>query len=564
MSAENMSIEPEPASRAETGDDAKLENQTKEQLLETISKLPKEDLVKFLLLSQQNTNQTSLSKNDKEKEKSKKKSKKDKGFNFQDFNFCYVAFKLAYFGWNYCGFAIQPHTSPTIEEKLFDAFLSTKLIETKDFKKNNYSRCGRTDRGVSSFGQVIALNVRGSKKKDKFSKNDPQISNFLIPSDGETEKPTSLAVDYMKMLNHHLPSDIQILAASNVSSDFDARFSCTYRTYKYFFLKKDLDIELMEKAAQLFVGSHDFRNFCKISVESVHSERSLTRRIVHIKIRPVFQITASNSSKNDENSPSRELFEIEICGFSFLWHQIRCMTSILFLIGKKLEDSSIITDLFDINKYPSRPQYPIASEKPLVLFDCGFEDIKWQYNATTSSNLGSNTQKIKNYFFGDSIEDVCVHSMDLFDESMISMAMYACFKNNVVNQSFVPFFMKSFVKNENLNSEIFETKPSKQNNKKAENFDNENLKKKLDIEVSRIGKTEENMFSIERVFEFWKNDIKPALLQQQFPNSKTKGKHVLIKNMPLSSSYDEKMKNNKKFQQQKEQEEEEDEDMDFE
>lgn len=39
-----------------------------------------------------------------------------------------------------------------LKAKLFDALMTTKLIE--DPLKSNYSRCGRTDKGVSAFGQV--------------------------------------------------------------------------------------------------------------------------------------------------------------------------------------------------------------------------------------------------------------------------------------------------------------------------------------------------------------------------------------------------------------------------
>jgi tRNA pseudouridine38/39 synthase len=60
-----------------------------------------------------------------------------------------------------------------------------------------------------------------------------------------------------------LPKDIRILAYSLVSPSFDARFSCIYRQYKYFFCKEQMDIELMNRAAGRLIGLHDFRNYCK-------------------------------------------------------------------------------------------------------------------------------------------------------------------------------------------------------------------------------------------------------------------------------------------------------------
>lgn len=48
-----------------------------------------------------------------------------------------------------------------------------------------------------------------------------------------------------------------------VPDSFDARFSCTGRTYKYFFISTGRDIEKMKAGAAKILGEHDFRNFCK-------------------------------------------------------------------------------------------------------------------------------------------------------------------------------------------------------------------------------------------------------------------------------------------------------------
>ncbi len=94
----------------------------------------------------------------------------------------------------------------------------TRLIE--DRNKSNYHRCGRTDKGVSAFQQVVSLDVR--------SKVDPV-----------TKKET---INYCDMLNHVLPKNIRMLAWAPVRPDFSARFDCNRRTYKYFFPRGDLDL----------------------------------------------------------------------------------------------------------------------------------------------------------------------------------------------------------------------------------------------------------------------------------------------------------------------------------
>ena len=70
-------------------------------------------------------------------------------------------------------------------------------------------------------------------------------------------------------------------------------------------------------------------------------------------------------------------------GSGFLWHQIRCIVALLLLIGQGREEISLIKSLLDIEKYPSTPNYQIASEQPLVLFDCQFEGIQWIYDPST-------------------------------------------------------------------------------------------------------------------------------------------------------------------------------------
>jgi tRNA pseudouridine38/39 synthase len=51
-------------------------------------------------------------------------------------------------------------------------------------------------------------------------------------------------LDYPKLLNRVLPADIKVLAWCPAPPDFSARFDCKERTYKYFFPRGDLDIEV--------------------------------------------------------------------------------------------------------------------------------------------------------------------------------------------------------------------------------------------------------------------------------------------------------------------------------
>ena len=54
------------------------------------------------------------------------------------------------------------------------------------------------------------------------------------------------------------------------------------------------------------------------------------------------------------------------------------MMNVLFMIGRGDEDPSVIDDLLDVEKIPSRPEYDYAPGENLILSDCGFEDMQWQ------------------------------------------------------------------------------------------------------------------------------------------------------------------------------------------
>lgn len=127
-------------------------------------------------------------------------------------------------------------------------------------------------------------------------------------------------------------------------------------------MRRDLDIEKMRTAAQFLVGKHDFRNFCRIDPNCHVYERNVRS----------FEIVECPGQRADD--PSQQMFRCEVFGRAFLWHQVRCMVEVLFLIGSGQEEPSIIPRLLDIAQTPRKPQYDMASDLPLVLHDCYFAD----------------------------------------------------------------------------------------------------------------------------------------------------------------------------------------------
>eukprot|EP00405_Crypthecodinium_cohnii_P010047 CAMPEP_0206437690 /NCGR_PEP_ID=MMETSP0324_2-20121206/11186_1 /ASSEMBLY_ACC=CAM_ASM_000836 /TAXON_ID=2866 /ORGANISM="Crypthecodinium cohnii, Strain Seligo" /LENGTH=477 /DNA_ID=CAMNT_0053905009 /DNA_START=70 /DNA_END=1503 /DNA_ORIENTATION=+ len=273
-----------------------------------------------------------------QEEKGAKKRKNRREFDWSKATFGHFVLKVAYVGTKYHGLAWQDPTAcpncPTVESKLFEALIKCHLIQ--DRVTCNYSRCGRTDKGVHAAGNYIALNLRLKTQKDGSLASDDY--------------------DYPSMLNGVLPSDVRILACTRAPEGFDARFSCKYRAYQYYFPLNGESLDRMQEAADLFVGAHDFRNFCKMDIENVTNYQ---RRVLSVCVREMPGGVA----------------EFSVTGTAFLWHQVRNMVAVLLLVGAGLEKPSIVTDLLDIDKNPRKPIYEPANESGLVLFDCGFEAL---------------------------------------------------------------------------------------------------------------------------------------------------------------------------------------------
>lgn len=385
----------------------------------------------------------------------------------------FIALKFAYLGQRYNGFEhANGNTTPlpTIEEELWKALRKTRLIfpanpaaegfaesagprsfqpYTVDWDGCDYSKAGRTDRGVSAFGQVIGIRVRSSRPK--FHPRPPKVpqgGQIDYEAQAEVLKDTppdkdwddiSDELPYVTLLNSVLPEDIRILAwCPRPPPGFDARFSCRERQYKYFFTQPAftptpgalglerrakakngapgskyregwLNIDAMKEAAKHFEGRRDFRNFCTLDLTKQISvfERMIYRadiELVDPKTNPLGYIgqpgfrALENCPSQARTEPSEtecpgtpQVYVFTLCGNAFLWHQVRHMMSILFLVGQGLESPSIVPELLDASKNPRKPGYEMASDAPLVLWDCVYPD----------ENSGSREDSLDWIYIGD-------------------------------------------------------------------------------------------------------------------------------------------------------------------
>lgn len=138
-------------------------------------------------------------------------------------------------------------------------------------------------------------------------------------------------------MNSLLPDDIAILDCEEAAPDFHARYSCIGKEYVYMILNRPckspfmadlalhypypLDIKLLEKAAQDFVGTHDFTSFCGTANRKEDSVRTVE----------YFRIEENES-----------LVKLIVKGDGFLYNMVRIMVgTLIFINEKKLAPDSI-------------------------------------------------------------------------------------------------------------------------------------------------------------------------------------------------------------------------------
>ncbi|CAJ1969140.1 unnamed protein product [Cylindrotheca closterium] len=339
----------------------------------------------------------------------------------------HVALRFYYDGADYNGLSqnLGQDTDNSIEKELFQALIKARLVDSRD--SCGYSRCGRTDRGVSSVGQVVALRLKSSipayatfdqegtkpVPNEELPKNEfSKISAWVYPRKKKQVDTSAPRVQkeiaeyaYSKILNNLLPVKIRILGWSPVSDEFSARFSCSSRTYRYFFAKRQMNLERIREGLAFMVGKHDFRNFCKMDVEKVYN---FERHIYDAKLAEL----------------GNGICYVQIHGQAFLWHQIRYIMAVLFMIGRGLEKADIVPELLNVTKYPGKPSYRLAEDTPLVLHDCGYPNLKIGYSVpnlwTTTCQLEKEWEdlmlaanQIRNCL--DSLRDVEVQKADVED-----------------------------------------------------------------------------------------------------------------------------------------------------
>ncbi len=214
---------------------------------------------------------------------------------------------LSYDGKKYAGWQIQPH-SISIQETIQKA-LSSLLKEPI-----NITSAGRTDSGVHAIEQT---------------------AHFIYIKELDEKQ-------LLYKLNCILPKDIRIKDISPISDDFHARFSATHKIYHYFlslknsknpftrdysfYLKKEIDVALLKKAALLFIGKNDFTSFANVG-------SSKSSPIKHLKRLDVIE--------------TEDGIRLEFEGDGFLYKMVRNIVGTLLDVAMKKITLDSIPKIFN-------------------------------------------------------------------------------------------------------------------------------------------------------------------------------------------------------------------------
>lgn len=203
------------------------------------------------------------------------------------------------------------------------------LLQYDGTKLNGWQKQGNTDNTIQGKLEAILertygtyIEVHGSGRTDAGVHALGQVANFHAPAVFSTEEIKSV-------LNEYLSKDIRVLQVNVADERFHARLSAKGKTYEYhidngavanvftrkFVMREEqpLDLEAMKKAAEYFLGTHDFKTFCA----NKKMKKSTVRTITSIEIK-------------EQNG----MVTISYTGNGFLYNMVRILTGTLIEVGR--------------------------------------------------------------------------------------------------------------------------------------------------------------------------------------------------------------------------------------
>jgi tRNA pseudouridine38-40 synthase len=263
---------------------------------------------------------------------------------------------IAYDGAAFSGFAYQPQFTTVI------GVLRTTLASTLHLKEEPVLvGAGRTDAGVHAFAQVVHVDLPSTLFKANRGPDPERLA---------------------RSLNKQLRGRVRVLRAMPVGDDFHARFSATWREYRYLVLETTppalalsnawcwavqgpLDVDAMNRAAAQALGTHDFRAFCRRPTNAPAGE-PLRRQVLSARWErledPFFL------------SPGEDpVLRLDIRAQSFCHNMVRCLVSSMVGVGQGKIPANIVKERLSSLKKDHLP--PPAPAAGLSLIGVGYGEF---------------------------------------------------------------------------------------------------------------------------------------------------------------------------------------------
>jgi tRNA pseudouridine38-40 synthase len=255
-----------------------------------------------------------------------------------------VRLLVAYDGTEFHGFAPNPGVRTVLGEL-------QRTISTVVRTPVELVGAGRTDAGVHAWGQVVS---------------------------GDIPAATDLG-DLAHRLNKVLAPAVSVRDARWTDGGFDARFSATWRRYRYevwnhpapnplaartsWHVPQPLLMWAMQAAGDPLVGEHDFTSFCrrpKLAPDAPEPPPSLVRRVLDVGWVAV------------DDSP---MLRFDIRATSFCHQMVRSIVGLMVDVGSGRRSAGEVNAV--LRARDRSVAGTVAPPHGLVLVDVGYDGVRW-------------------------------------------------------------------------------------------------------------------------------------------------------------------------------------------
>lgn len=207
------------------------------------------------------------------------------------------------------------------------------------------------------------VTLYGSGRTDSGVHAAAQAANFFCPVDSIPEK------KIIPALNSFLPPDIRINDSKVVPEDFNARFSATSRTYRYFIhcgasplasemryvwpIHRFPNLHVLNEMASCLKGEIDCATFAAAGDQSLSTHRFIDNAVFY---------------------PDGEKIVFEIAANAFLWKMVRSITGSLIQFEKAGKDASYFKEVLE--SHDRKRAGVTAPATGLFLWNIAFDGIR--------------------------------------------------------------------------------------------------------------------------------------------------------------------------------------------